>query len=59
MTNPELININELKRLLIETVDDILDHVELVGMTFSPSRKDLKARITRNIERAILNGDDS
>ncbi|UGL63026.1 hypothetical protein SEA_PINKIEPIE_25 [Streptomyces phage PinkiePie] len=59
MTNPELININELKRLLVEVVDDILDHVELVGMTFSPSREDLKARITRNIERAVLNGDDS
>lgn len=59
MTMPEQININELKRLLIEIVDDILDNVELVGMTFSPSRERLKERINRQIENAILDGDDS
>jgi hypothetical protein len=59
MTNPEMININELKRLLVEVVTDILDSVELVGMTFSESRKDKIARLTRQIENAILDGDDS
>jgi hypothetical protein len=59
MTNPEMININELKRLLVEVLTDILDSVELVGMTFSESRKDKIARLTRQIENAILDGDDS
>lgn len=59
MTEPELININELKRLLVEVVSDILKDVELIGMTFSEPREKKIARLTRQIENAILNGDDS
>ncbi len=57
MTEPELININELKRLLVEVLTDILDTRDL-GM--SPAEKiQQKRRIVRQIETAILNGDDS
>lgn len=57
MTQPEQININELKRLLVETFDDIIDYVETVR---SPDEKKVfLRRVRRNIERAILNGDDS
>ncbi|QWT29905.1 hypothetical protein SEA_TUNATARTARE_9 [Streptomyces phage TunaTartare] len=59
MSNPEPININELKRLLVEIVEDVLADVELIGMTFSESREQKIARISRSIDRAILNGDDS
>lgn len=59
MTEPELININELKRLLVEVVSDILKDVELIGMTFSEPREKKIERLTRQIENAILNGDDS
>lgn len=58
-SQPEPININELKRLLVEVVADILKDVELVGMTFSEPRDKKIARLTRQIENAILNGDDS
>lgn len=57
MTNPEKVNINELKRLLVEVVSDILDTRDL-AMTPEEKTKQ-KRRICRQIENAILNGDDS
>lgn len=57
MTNPEMININELKRLLVEVVSDILDTRD---QAMSPEEKARqKRRLMRHIEGAILNGDDS
>jgi hypothetical protein len=56
-TEPGLININELKRLLVETIDAVIDYVDTVK---SPDeRKKAVKRIMNNIERAILDGDDS
>ncbi|QNO12451.1 hypothetical protein SEA_MULCHMANSION_26 [Streptomyces phage MulchMansion] len=57
MTNPELININELKRLLVEVVTDILDTRDKAMSPDEKARQ--KKRLTRQIENAILNGDDS
>lgn len=57
MTDPEQININELKRLLVEVITDILDTRNL-GM--SPNEQfQQKRRLIKKIESAILNGDDS
>lgn len=56
MTKPEAININHLKRLLVQMIDDIKDMVE--AETFHEERE-IRARLVRNIENAILNGDDS
>lgn len=57
MSNPEQININELKRLLVETVYDLVDYTETVR-SYDQS-KDFIRRVVRNIENAVLNGDDS
>ena len=57
MTNPELINLNELKRLLVEVVSDILDTRDTAMSPEEKARQ--KRRVTRQIEGAILNGDDS
>ncbi|QNN98277.1 hypothetical protein SEA_LILMARTIN_26 [Streptomyces phage LilMartin] len=57
MTNPELININELKRLLVEVVTDILDTRDKAMSPDEKARQ--KKRLARQIENAILNGDDS
>lgn len=57
MTNPELINLNELKRLLVEVVSDILDTRDTAMSPEEKARQ--KRRLTRQIEGAILNGDDS
>lgn len=56
-SQPEPININELKRLLVEVVADIMNREARV-MSYEESMKD-KIRIFRQIENAILNGDDS
>jgi hypothetical protein len=57
MTEPELININELKRLIIEVSDVILgtDPTLYGNEALQAKRK----RIINLVERAILNGDDS
>jgi len=57
MSNPEQININELKRLLVETVYDLVDYTETVRSY--DQNKDFIRRVVRNIENAVLNGDDS
>lgn len=57
MTNPEEININELKRLLVEVVSDILDTRDAAMSPDEKARQ--KRRLVRLIEGAILNGDDS
>lgn len=57
MTNPEKININELKRLLVEIVSDILDTRDLAMSPEEQTKQ--KRRICRQIENAILDGDDS
>ena len=59
MTNPEEININELKRLLIEVFTKVLDSVDVIGYPWSMNKDELKQSITRQIDQAILNGDDS
>ncbi|QJD50774.1 hypothetical protein KNV00_gp024 [Streptomyces phage Bmoc] len=59
MTNPEPININELKRLLIEVLGKVLDSVDVIGYPWSMSKDELKKSVTRQIENAILDGDDS
>ncbi len=57
MTQPEQININELKRLLVETVYDLVDYTETVRS--HDESKQFIRRVVRNIENANLNGDDS
>ena len=56
-TEPEPVNINELKRLLVEVISDMLDTRD---RAMSPDEKARQRnRLTRQIENAILNGDDS
>lgn len=57
-SQPEKININELKRLLVEVIGDIIDH-NTFYVKWSPEHEKLKRRLTRQIEQAILTGDDS
>lgn len=57
MTMPEQININELKRLLVEMFSEIIDNQDRV-MSWS-DKQEYKRAISRRIERAILDGDDS
>jgi hypothetical protein len=57
MTQPEQININELKRLLVETVYDLVDYTENSRSAEQADR--FIRRVVRNIENANLNGDDS
>jgi hypothetical protein len=54
---PEPININELKRLLVEMFCEIIDNQDRV-MSWS-DKQEYKRAISRRIERAILDGDDS
>lgn len=56
-SRPEPININELKRLLVEVVSDILDTRDK-AMSYDEWARN-KKRLVRQIESAILNGDDS
>lgn len=57
MTMPEQININELKRLLVEMFSEIIDNQDR-AMSWS-DKQEYKRVISRRIERAILDGDDS
>lgn len=57
MTMPEPININELKRLLVEMFSEFID-VQDHAMSWA-EKQEYKRAIARRIERAILNGDDS
>lgn len=57
MTMPEQININELKRLLVEIFDDVIDNQDK-ALSWN-EKQFFKRAITRRIENAILNGDDS
>lgn len=56
-SQPEPININELKRLLVEVVADMLENKDR-AMSYDETVRH-KRRLIRQIENAILNGDDS
>lgn len=56
-SRPEAININELKRLLIEVTTEILDTRDM-AMSFDEKKKQ-RMRVVRQITQATLNGDDS
>lgn len=57
MTMPEPININELKRLLVEMFSEIIDAQDR-AMSWA-DKQEYKRAISRRIENAILDGDDS
>lgn len=58
MTEPEPINHNELKRLLQECFEDVINEL---GGPVPPflGASNLKRRIKNKIDNAILDGDDS
>lgn len=63
-TQPEPINHNELRRMLIECFDAIIDNVDLKGASMFPDigggqRERLRRSVHRTIESIVLNGDDS
>jgi hypothetical protein len=64
-TQPEPINHNELRRLLMECFDVVIDEMELYGSSMfgsfgAATRKEkIKDRISHTIHDIVLNGDDS
>ncbi len=59
MTEPEPINHNELKRLLVEVLNDVVSTLYLPGQHSALAVERLVQRNTHKIETAILDGDDS